>query len=155
MRQCQWIQFQKDHHFTVFPQKYLKLCCKPENFLGMNADYGGVPSPYPQSVTPSLFQQGICSGVLCDSQMLGWVCNALCRTQPPRFISCRRRRASMSATFQTSYCDVLVVHGISSHWEPVTVHIWSAFSASVGVLAFTKLKFSVLYKQRGQAWIVS
>lgn len=60
----------------------------------------------------------------------------------------------MSATFQTSYWDVVVMHGIFSHREPVTVHIWSASSASVGVLAFTKLKFSVLYKQRWQAWIV-
>lgn len=65
MRQCQWIQFQKDNHFTIFPQKYLKLYCKTENLLGMNADYGGLPLLIrSQSVTPSLFQQGICSGVL-------------------------------------------------------------------------------------------
>lgn len=65
MRQCQRIQLQKDNHFTIFPQKYLKLDCKTENLLGMNVDYAALPlSARSQSVTSSLFQQGIGSGVL-------------------------------------------------------------------------------------------
>lgn len=139
MRQCQWIQFQKDNHFTIFPQKYLKWYCKTENLLGMNADYAILSHPTRSQSPPVSFSKAFAPGCLCDSQMLGWVRNALRRTQPPRFISCRRRRASMSTTFQTNYRDVIVVHGISSHREPVTVHIWSAFSAAVGVMAFTVL----------------
>jgi hypothetical protein len=37
MRQRRWIQFQKDNHFTIFLQKYLKLSYKTENLLGVNA----------------------------------------------------------------------------------------------------------------------
>lgn len=49
MRQCQRILFQKDNHFTIFLQKYLKLYYKTENLLGMNAGCAATVSPNPDS----------------------------------------------------------------------------------------------------------
>lgn len=66
MRQCQWIQLQKDNHFTIFPQKYLKLYCKTENLLGTNADCAvllHLPTQI-QSVILSFYKQCNCSRML-------------------------------------------------------------------------------------------
>lgn len=71
MRQCQRIQLQKDNHFTIFPQKYLKLDCKTENLLGMNVDYAALPLSARSQSPPASFNKALAPGCLCDSQMLG------------------------------------------------------------------------------------
>lgn len=71
MQQCQWIQFQKDNHFTIFLQKYLKLDYKTEHLLGMNAGCAALYLPTQrQTVELSFFKQCHCSRCLRDPRCL-------------------------------------------------------------------------------------
>lgn len=102
MRQCQWVQFQKDNHFTIFLQKYLKLYCKTENLLGKNAGCAVLCLPS-QSWSALNWGGGmveaIAPGYLCDPVRLDKFTVLMVRLNLPRFISSCQKKDVISQCY--------------------------------------------------------